>query len=102
MKKPTPAATIAVDVAKSAFEIAVSNRPGRVAARHRVARGGMSRFVAKQRPRPFCSRRAARRASGLASQQARSLRLGCRHQRDRLRFDAQRCLNQPADNHSGP
>ena len=42
--------TIAVDVAKSVFEVAVSERPGRVAKRHRFSRGQFSRFIALHRP----------------------------------------------------
>jgi hypothetical protein len=45
--------TIAVDVAKSVFEVAVSTRPGRVAARHRLTRAQFARFVATN-PRPRC------------------------------------------------
>lgn len=41
--------TIAVDLAKSVFELAVSPRPGRVAERHRLGRGELLRFFA-QRP----------------------------------------------------
>jgi transposase len=40
---------IAVDLAKSVFEIAVSTRPGRVAERHRLSRAQLLRFFA-QRP----------------------------------------------------
>jgi transposase len=42
--------TIAVDVAKSVFEVAVSRRPGKVAERHRFTRKGFARFLAKQAP----------------------------------------------------
>ncbi len=42
--------TIAVDLAKSVFEVAVSQRPGRVAERHRLSRGQFSRFLADQAP----------------------------------------------------
>lgn len=38
--------TIAVDVAKSIFEVAVSDRPGRVSARERIARDRLLRFFA--------------------------------------------------------
>ncbi len=41
--------TIAVDLAKSIFEISVSDRPGHVASSHRVSRGRFLRFFA-QRP----------------------------------------------------
>ena len=41
--------TIAVDLAKSVFEVAVSQRPGKVAERHRLSRGQFSRFLAEQR-----------------------------------------------------
>jgi transposase len=40
--------TIAVDVAKSVFEIAVSHRPGSVASRHRLSRKQFSCFLAEQ------------------------------------------------------
>ena len=42
--------TIAVDLAKSVFEIAVSDRPGRVSEQHRLSRGAFLRFFV-QRPR---------------------------------------------------
>lgn len=42
--------TIAVDVAKSVFEVAVSRRPGRVAERHRLTRKGFARFLAERAP----------------------------------------------------
>jgi transposase len=42
--------TIAVDVAKSVFEIAVSERPGRVCERRRLSRGQFSRFLAERAP----------------------------------------------------
>jgi transposase len=42
--------TIAVDLAKSVFEVACSDRPGRVAARHRFTRAQFARFVATTPP----------------------------------------------------
>jgi transposase len=42
--------TIAVDVAKSVFEVAVSEQPGQVSERHRLARDRVTRFFA-ERPR---------------------------------------------------
>lgn len=42
--------TIAVDVAKSVFEIAVSDRPGRVTERHRLSRDAFLRFFAERQP----------------------------------------------------
>jgi transposase len=42
--------TIAVDLAKSVFEIAVSTQPGKVAQRHRLSRAQFSRFLADQAP----------------------------------------------------
>lgn len=42
--------TIAVDVAKAVFEIAVSERPGRVSARYRLSRGQFARFLGRQKP----------------------------------------------------
>lgn len=42
--------TIAVDLAKSVFEVAVSRQPGKVAKRHRLSRGQFSRFLAEQAP----------------------------------------------------
>jgi len=42
--------TIAVDVAKSVFEIAVSDRPGHVRKRSRLARGRVLGFFAEQEP----------------------------------------------------
>jgi transposase len=41
---------IAVDLAKSIFEIAVSTRPGRVAERHRLSRAQLLRFFARRAP----------------------------------------------------
>jgi transposase len=40
------ATVMAVDVAKSVFEVAVSTRPGRVTERHRLTRPQFARFVA--------------------------------------------------------
>jgi transposase len=40
--------TIAVDVAKSVFEIAVSEKLGHVARRHRLSRGQFERFLARE------------------------------------------------------
>jgi transposase len=42
--------TIAVDIAKSVFEVAVSEHPGHVAERHRLSRSQFSRFLAERRP----------------------------------------------------
>lgn len=42
--------TIAVDVAKSVFEIAVSEQPGRVRGRHRLSREAFLRFFAQRAP----------------------------------------------------
>jgi transposase len=42
--------TIAVDLAKSVFEIAVSEHPGRVRERHRLSRRAFLRFFAERRP----------------------------------------------------
>jgi len=42
--------TIAVDLAKSVFEVAVSERPGRVRVRRRLSRGQFARFLAEQPP----------------------------------------------------
>ena len=42
--------TIAVDVAKSVFEVAISHRPGKVSARHRLTRQRFARFLAEQPP----------------------------------------------------
>jgi transposase len=42
--------TIAVDLAKSVFEVAVSQRPGRVSERHRLSRGQFSRFLSERAP----------------------------------------------------
>lgn len=42
--------TIAVDVAKSVFEIAVSEQPGRVAERHRLSRDRFLRFFVQRPP----------------------------------------------------
>jgi len=42
--------TIAVDLAKSVFEVAVSQRPGKVAERRRLSRGQFSRFLSERAP----------------------------------------------------
>jgi transposase len=42
--------TIAVDLAKSVFEIAVSNRPGHVSEHHRLPRSRFERFFAERQP----------------------------------------------------
>jgi len=42
--------TIAVDLAKSVFEVAVSRRAGRVDERHRLSRAQFSRFLAERAP----------------------------------------------------
>jgi transposase len=42
-----------VDLAKSVFEVAVSERPGRVARRQRLTRRQFARFVQKQEPATF-------------------------------------------------
>ena len=42
--------TIGVDVAESVFEVAVSNRPGRIVKRHRLSRGQFARFLATRAP----------------------------------------------------
>src|SRR5512139_3330795 len=45
--KPT---TIAVDLAKAVFEVAVSRRPGRISARHRLSRAQFTRFLGQHEP----------------------------------------------------
>jgi len=42
--------TIAVDVAKSVFEVAISQRPGRVRERHRLSRARFARFMGEHHP----------------------------------------------------
>lgn len=42
--------TIAVDVAKSVFEVAISHRPGRVSRRHRLTRKRFSHLLAEHAP----------------------------------------------------
>jgi transposase len=42
--------TIAVDLAKNVFEVAVSKRPGKVSSRHRLTRSQFARFLAQQPP----------------------------------------------------
>ena len=42
--------TIAVDLAKSVFEIAVSDHPGRITSRHRLSRPRLLAFFTQQRP----------------------------------------------------
>ena len=42
--------TIAVDVAKAIFEVAVSHRPGRVSEKHRLSRAQFARFLTQQPP----------------------------------------------------
>jgi hypothetical protein len=43
-------ATIAVDLAKSVFQVAVSHRPGKVAESHRLTRSQFERFFAERQP----------------------------------------------------
>ena len=45
--------TIAVDVAKSVFEVAVSEQPGHVRERHRLSREAFARFLRPSPPRPL-------------------------------------------------
>jgi len=42
--------TIAVDLAKSVFEVAVSRRPGKIAERKRLSRGQFARLLAERAP----------------------------------------------------
>jgi len=42
--------TIAVDLAKSVFEVAVSHRPGAITKRHRLSPSRFARFLAQQAP----------------------------------------------------
>ena len=42
--------TIAIDLAKSVFEIGISDRPGHVARNHRLSRAEVSAFLAAQPP----------------------------------------------------
>jgi transposase len=42
--------TIAVDLVKTVFEVAVSRRPGKVSERHRFSRGQLARYLAEQAP----------------------------------------------------
>ena len=42
--------TIAVDLAKSVFEVALSDRPGRLTERRRLLRGQFSGFLADRAP----------------------------------------------------
>jgi transposase len=42
--------TIAVDVAKSVFEVALSEHPGQVRERRRLTRAQFQRFLAEQAP----------------------------------------------------
>jgi hypothetical protein len=42
--------TIAIDLAKSVFEIGISDRPGHVAEKHRLSRGELATFLAAQPP----------------------------------------------------
>ncbi len=42
--------TIAVDLSKTVFELAVSHEPGRVAQRHRLSRSQLIRFFAQHPP----------------------------------------------------
>jgi transposase len=45
-----PTTTIAVDIAKNVFQVAVSKRPGRVAEEHRLSRTRFLRFFAQRQP----------------------------------------------------
>ena len=61
--------TIAIDLAKNVFEVAVSERPGKIAGRHRLRRDGLLAFVAQQPPSTVVLE-----ACGSAHYWARSLR----------------------------
>ena len=41
---------VAVDLAKSVFQVAVSRSPGRIDEQHRLSRGRFQRFFAKYQP----------------------------------------------------
>jgi len=60
-------ATIAVDLAKNVFEIAISRFPGKVSERHRLSRTKFLRFFASARLRASCWRPVAQLTSGLVS-----------------------------------
>ena len=75
--------TIAVDLAKSVFEVAVARQPGKVAERHRLSRGRFSRFLAERAPATIVMEGAGRRISGAGRPRRRA---GGSPQRDQLRF----------------
>ena len=52
--------TIAVDLAKSVFEVAVSHSPGKVSKRHRLSRKGLRHFLPSAARSPECFGSAAR------------------------------------------
>ena len=59
--------TIAVDLAKSVFQLAVSDRPGHVAEQHRLSRTRFERFFAHRQPATVLSvRRGAEPITWLA------------------------------------
>ena len=61
--------TIAIDLAKNVFEVAISKRPGKIASRHRLRRDGFLAFMAQQ---PTAT--VVLEACGSAHCRARSLR----------------------------
>jgi hypothetical protein len=74
--------TIAIDVAKSIFDVAVSEHPGRVCERHRLTRAQFARFVAT-RPAATsvmeaCGRRRATHGSKWRPQKCATRRSGRR------------------------
>ena len=58
--------TIAVDLAKNIFEIAVSNHPGKISKRHRLSRSKFERFFAEHLPATVLFEAAVAPITGLA------------------------------------
>ena len=56
--------TIAIDLAKSVFEVGISERPGHVAGNHRLSRAEVSAFLAAQPPATVIMEAAVRRTTG--------------------------------------
>ena len=69
--------TIAMDIAKNVFEVAVSTEPGRVKERRRLTKSQMLRFFANREPARVVSRRAARLTRWRGSSRGTGTRWSC-------------------------
>ena len=91
--------TIAVDLAKSVFEVAISARAGRVAQRHRFTRAQFARFVATTPPATVlmeaCGTRALLGPPGAGAWPPRRAPRPARRARPAQQDRSQRCQGAP-------